>query len=215
MIPTPPENPRAAAPPTQTRPKANDPGTPHPSATPTRFRSSASWARRAQHSRLPAPRLPRVSPAAISARWFVSSVACAPHRPYQVHLRPLVHQFVGHLMFEQFNGWPSLPDRCGREGQPLKVAGRDGVAAGVSGGREGDAAGGVRGGPAFGTRDAGRGPLPGAGSTSLPGYGMDREFAAPALSGRRRPGLKRGPGSGGDSQSAHLNLRIAACRTRT
>ncbi len=44
--PRPAPAPRAIpADPPQTRPKANDPGTPYPSATPKRFRSSASWAR--------------------------------------------------------------------------------------------------------------------------------------------------------------------------
>jgi hypothetical protein len=93
-----------------------------------------------------APFHPRLSTRASSPRTMldccrVSSTILVRRARHHAYLSPLTPQPDGYLSLEQFNECGVLPDRFGRVPHSLKVNLRGGVAAGVSGGREDDAAG--------------------------------------------------------------------------
>ena len=71
----------------------------------------------------------------------VSSTMLVRRARHHAYLSTLTPQPDGYLCLEQSNECGSLPHRFGRAPHSLKVSSRGGVAAGVSGGREDDAAG--------------------------------------------------------------------------
>jgi hypothetical protein len=71
----------------------------------------------------------------------VSSTMLVHRARHHAYLSTLTPQPDGYLCLEQSNECGSLPHRFGRAPHSLKVSSRGGVAAGVSGGREDDAAG--------------------------------------------------------------------------
>jgi hypothetical protein len=125
-----------------------------PGVTPTRRQFSARAASGSQP--LARPARWRAFPPRLSARarWRLFArampVGCrAPsttpvrHARHHAYLSPLTPQPDGCLSFEQFNECGVLPNRFGRTPLLLKVSSWGGVAAGVSGGREDDAADGT------------------------------------------------------------------------
>jgi hypothetical protein len=119
------------------------PASPHPPPVPRprclRFpalcppRSAARLPPAPFHPRLFARSYARLLSCVVDYACASRSAPCLP--------QPLTPQPDGYLSLEQFNECGSLPHRFGRAPHSLKVSSRGGVAAGVSGGREDDAAG--------------------------------------------------------------------------
>ena len=138
MIPAPPRisppprpESRLRGPPPATRPKANDADTPTLPPRHKRFPPTAP----------PVPARPHPTRRQFPARGASGSRPLARPARHHAYLSTLTPQPDGYLCLEQSNECGSLPHRFGRAPHSLKVSSRGGVAAGVSGGREDDAAG--------------------------------------------------------------------------